>query len=49
VINNDYGRGFEQKIHQSLQALGGTIINEVKPTRAMTQSHHTENRSRRSL
>jgi neutral amino acid transport system substrate-binding protein len=33
VINNDYGRGFEKEFIQAFKALGGTIINETKPTR----------------
>ena len=33
VINNDYGRGFEQEFIKAFKSLGGTIINEAKPTR----------------
>ncbi|WP_084554980.1 ABC transporter substrate-binding protein [[Phormidium ambiguum] IAM M-71] len=33
VINNDYGVGFEQEFVKSFKALGGTVVNEAKPTR----------------
>jgi neutral amino acid transport system substrate-binding protein len=33
VINNDYGRGFENEFVQSFKRLGGTVVNEAKPTR----------------
>ncbi len=33
VINNDYGVGFEKEFIKSFKALGGTIVNEAKPTR----------------
>ncbi|MDX2229617.1 MAG: ABC transporter substrate-binding protein [Leptolyngbyaceae cyanobacterium bins.349] len=33
VINNDYGVGFEREFVQAFKKLGGTIINEAKPTR----------------
>lgn len=33
VINNDYGVGFEKEFVQSFKKLGGTIVNEAKPTR----------------
>ena len=33
VINNDYGRGFEKEFVQAFKKLGGTVINEAKPTR----------------
>jgi neutral amino acid transport system substrate-binding protein len=32
-INNDYGIGFEQEFVKSFKKLGGTIVNEAKPTR----------------
>lgn len=33
VINNDYGVGFEREFVQAFKQLGGTVINEAKPTR----------------
>ncbi len=33
VINNDYGVGFEKEFVQAFKKLGGTIVNEAKPTR----------------
>jgi neutral amino acid transport system substrate-binding protein len=33
VINNDYGVGFEKEFVQAFKKLGGTVINEAKPTR----------------
>lgn len=33
VINNDYGVGFEQEFVKAFKALGGTVVNEAKPTR----------------
>lgn len=33
VINNDYGRSFEQEFTKAFKALGGTVINESNPTR----------------
>lgn len=33
VINNDYGVGFERELVQAFKKLGGTVINEAKPTR----------------
>lgn len=33
AINNDYGVGFEQKFVAAFKKLGGTVINEKKPTR----------------
>ncbi|WP_448533924.1 ABC transporter substrate-binding protein [Parathermosynechococcus lividus] len=33
VINNDYGRSFEQEFTRAFKALGGTVINEARPTR----------------
>jgi neutral amino acid transport system substrate-binding protein len=33
VINNDYGRSFEKEFVTSFKKLGGTIVNEAKPTR----------------
>ncbi len=33
VINNDYGVGFEKVFVDSFKKLGGTILNEAKPTR----------------
>ncbi len=33
VINNDYGVGFEKEFIKAFKALGGTIVNEAKPTR----------------
>lgn len=33
VINNDYGVGFEQKFIAAFKKLGGTVVNEAKPTR----------------
>ena len=33
VINNDYGIGFEKEFITAFKALGGTIVNEAKPTR----------------
>ena len=33
AINNDYGIGFEQEFIESFKALGGTVVNESKPTR----------------
>jgi neutral amino acid transport system substrate-binding protein len=33
VINNDYGVGFEKVFVESFKKLGGTILNEAKPTR----------------
>ncbi|HIK23394.1 MAG TPA: ABC transporter substrate-binding protein [Thermosynechococcus sp. M3746_W2019_013] len=33
VINNDYGRSFEQEFTRAFKALGGTVINEDRPTR----------------
>lgn len=33
VINNDYGIGFEQEFIAAFKKLGGTVINENKPTR----------------
>ncbi|MFB2918973.1 MULTISPECIES: ABC transporter substrate-binding protein [Aerosakkonema] len=33
VINNDYGVGFEKEFVQAFKKLGGTVVNESKPTR----------------
>ncbi|MDG2990299.1 ABC transporter substrate-binding protein [Candidatus Synechococcus calcipolaris G9] len=33
VINNDYGRSFEQEFTKAFKELGGTVINENNPTR----------------
>jgi neutral amino acid transport system substrate-binding protein len=33
VINNDYGRSFEREFVAAFKKLGGTVINEAKPTR----------------
>jgi neutral amino acid transport system substrate-binding protein len=33
VINNDYGVGFEQAFVKAFKKLGGTVVNEAKPTR----------------
>jgi neutral amino acid transport system substrate-binding protein len=33
VINNDYGIGFEKEFIKAFKGLGGTIVNEAKPTR----------------
>ncbi|MCL1467416.1 ABC transporter substrate-binding protein [Argonema galeatum] len=33
VINNDYGVGFEKEFVQAFKKLGGTVVNENKPTR----------------
>ncbi len=33
AINNDYGVGFEKEFISSFKKLGGTIVNEAKPTR----------------
>lgn len=33
VINNDYGVGFEKEFVKAFKALGGTVVNEAKPTR----------------
>jgi neutral amino acid transport system substrate-binding protein len=33
VINNDYGRSFEQEFVRAFERLGGTVINKAKPTR----------------
>ncbi|WP_199316694.1 ABC transporter substrate-binding protein [Chroococcidiopsis sp [FACHB-1243]] len=33
VINNDYGVGFEKAFVQTFKKLGGTIVNEGRPTR----------------
>lgn len=33
VINNDYGVGFEREFVEAFKKLGGTIVNENKPTR----------------
>ena len=33
VINNDYGVGFEREFVQAFKQLGGTVVNEAKPTR----------------
>jgi neutral amino acid transport system substrate-binding protein len=33
VINNDYGVGFEKEFVTAFKKLGGTIVNEKKPTR----------------
>jgi neutral amino acid transport system substrate-binding protein len=33
VINNDYGVGFEKAFVGTFKQLGGTVINEAKPTR----------------
>jgi neutral amino acid transport system substrate-binding protein len=33
AINNDYGKGFEQEFVQAFKKLGGTVVNEAKPTR----------------
>lgn len=33
VINNDYGVGFEQEFVRAFKQLGGTVVNEAKPTR----------------
>jgi neutral amino acid transport system substrate-binding protein len=33
VINNDYGVGFEKEFVTAFKKLGGTIVNESKPTR----------------
>jgi neutral amino acid transport system substrate-binding protein len=33
VINNDYGVGFEREFVEAFKRLGGTVVNEAKPTR----------------
>ena len=33
VINNDYGVGFEEEFVRAFKKLGGTVVNEDKPTR----------------
>lgn len=33
AINNDYGISFEQEFIKSFKKLGGTVLNEAKPTR----------------
>ncbi|WP_371934035.1 ABC transporter substrate-binding protein [Chroococcidiopsis sp. CCNUC1] len=33
VINNDYGVGFEKAFVQTFKKLGGTVVNEGRPTR----------------
>lgn len=33
VINNDYGVGFEREFVQAFKKLGGTVVNESRPTR----------------
>jgi neutral amino acid transport system substrate-binding protein len=33
AINNDYGVGFEQQFIAAFKKLGGTVVNEAKPTR----------------
>ncbi len=33
VINNDYGRSFEQEFVTAFKKLGGTVVNEANPTR----------------
>ncbi len=33
AINNDYGVGFEKQFVSSFKKLGGTVVNEAKPTR----------------
>ncbi len=33
VINNDYGIGFEKEFVTAFKKLGGTVLNEAKPTR----------------
>jgi neutral amino acid transport system substrate-binding protein len=33
AINNDYGVGFEKEFISSFKKLGGTVVNEAKPTR----------------
>jgi neutral amino acid transport system substrate-binding protein len=33
VINNDYGVGFEKEFVAAFKKLGGTVVNEAKPTR----------------
>jgi neutral amino acid transport system substrate-binding protein len=33
AINNDYGVGFEQQFVTEFKKLGGTVVNEAKPTR----------------
>ncbi len=33
VINNDYGRSFEQEFVKAFKKLGGTVVNEANPTR----------------
>ena len=33
AINNDYGVGFEKEFVSSFKKLGGTVVNEAKPTR----------------
>lgn len=33
VINNDYGVGFEKAFVSAFKKLGGTVVNEAKPTR----------------
>jgi len=33
VINNDYGRSFEEEFTRAFKALGGTVINADRPTR----------------
>lgn len=33
VINNDYGVGFEKAFVKAFKGLGGTVVNETKPTR----------------
>ncbi|NJN39015.1 MAG: ABC transporter substrate-binding protein [Acaryochloridaceae cyanobacterium CSU_3_4] len=33
AINNDYGVSFEQEFIKSFKKLGGTVLNEAKPTR----------------
>ena len=33
AINNDYGQGFEREFVGAFKKLGGTVVNEAKPTR----------------